>query len=1181
MSLLRLALRSLAYHWRSNLAVSLGVMAATAVLTGALVVGDSVTLSLRHLAIERLGQIDAALVTPHFFREKLAEEVGAAPGFQSNFTASLPAIMLLGTLENPVGDHHRRAGNVAVLGVGQQFWQLGRGAPPKPPVKDEIVLNQPLANQLSVQVGDEVVLRFSQASNVPADSTLGRKTETVRSRRFLVSAIIPAEGLGRFGLRPTQQVPLNAFTAIQPLQEMLGVDGRVNAIFVSGRGADENAIPDAAAEQSLQQSLQPTLADYNISVRKTARGYFNITTDRMLLEPAVESAAEQAFAAAGAQPAFTYLANYILADEGRGKLPYSTVAAIDFSDQPPLGPLVNREGSPIGPLLEDEIVLNSWAADDFAAQGTPVKPGDAIVLTYFEPESTHGKVAESRHSFRLKDITPLSGVADDPNFTPEVKGVTDEASIADWNPPFPYDSKRVRATPPNNQDDLYWRQHRATPKAFIRLEQGRELWGSRFGNATSIRIPPGDDLTEQAIAQKLQQAIKPADLGFEFLPVKRLSLTAAAGTTPFAILFLGFSLFIIAAALLLVMLLFKLGVDSRAAELGILLAVGLRQRWARRMLLVEGGCVALIGASLGALAGIGYAWLMLEGLKTWWLGAISTPFLHLYVDEHSVVHGGFFGVLISLATIIWAVRQTRQVSVRTLLAGRAEENRAVPKRRARRTPWIAAALLIAAIAAGFSATQLAGEEQAGTFMTAGALVLAALLTWIWDRLRDDRRSAVLIGRGALVRLAWRSAARHPLRSTLTIALTAAACFLIVALSAFQLDAPTHGPDFDSGDGGYAFIAQSDQPIYQNLNSAAAREDLGFSTQPEKTLSAAEAAGTRIYSLRVQAGDDASCLNLYQPRQPRILGLPLEFIGQGGFAWTATAAKTVREKNNPWLLLLHKREANAAEEKSPAEADADAIPVVLDQNTALYSLHLSGGVGEVFEIDNPRGGKIRLRVAGLLANSIFQGDLLMSETNFQRLFPDTSGYRFFLASVPPAAGDAAVSTPTALASSTPLPSAAQVADALETALSDYGFVTQSTAARLAMFFAVQNTYLATFRSLGALGLLLGTFGLAAVQLRSVFERRGELALLQATGFRRRRLAQLVLWEDASLLVAGLGTGTVAALVTLCPYWMSGGAGIPWLSIGAMLAVVLIVGVSAGMLAVRAVLRAPLLAALRGN
>ena len=136
MSLFRLALRSLFFHWHSNLAVALGVMAATAVLTGALVVGDSVRGSLRQLAVERLGRIDAALVTPHFFRQELATEVAADPNFKksSEYTAALPAIVLQSTLENPMGQQKFHAGNVAVLGVGPEFWKLGEGSARNLPV---------------------------------------------------------------------------------------------------------------------------------------------------------------------------------------------------------------------------------------------------------------------------------------------------------------------------------------------------------------------------------------------------------------------------------------------------------------------------------------------------------------------------------------------------------------------------------------------------------------------------------------------------------------------------------------------------------------------------------------------------------------------------------------------------------------------------------------------------------------------------------------------------------------------------------------------------------------------------------------------------------------------------------------------------------------------------------------
>jgi putative ABC transport system permease protein len=236
--------------------------------------------------------------------------------------------------------------------------------------------------------------------------------------------------------------------------------------------------------------------------------------------------------------------------------------------------------------------------------------------------------------------------------------------------------------------------------------------------------------------------------------------------------------------------------------------------------------------------------------------------------------------------------------------------------------------------------------------------------------------------------------------------------------------------------------------------------------------------------------------------------------------------------------------------------------MLDQNTALYSLHLYGGVGEIFEIDAPRGGKVNLRVVGLLKNSIFQGELLVSEANFLNLFPEVSGYRYFLVAAAPKKTEA-------------------VATALESQLGDYGFDTQSTTARLAEFFAVQNTYLATFRSLGGLGLLLGTLGLATVQLRNVIERRRELALLRAAGFRQSRLAKLVMLENAALLIAGLGTGIIAALIALAPHLFAGGAGVPWGSLLAMLAIVLVIGLLAGMTAVSAAVRAPLLQALRGD
>ena len=164
---------------------------------------------------------------------------------------------------------------------------------------------------------------------------------------------------------------------------------------------------------------------------------------------------------------------------------------------------------------------------------------------------------------------------------------------------------------------------------------------------------------------------------------------------------------------------------------------------------------------------------------------------------------------------------------------------------------------------------------------------------------------------------------------------------------------------------------------------------------------------------------------------------------------------------------------------------------------------------------------------------------------------------------------------------PAGKAAAVETFLEDKLGDEGFDAADSRSRLGELLAVQNTYISTFQSLGAIGLLLGTFGLAAVQLRSIFERRKELALLRAAGFRRLRLGAMVLLENLLLLLGGLATGTIAAIVTVLPHMLTSGAQVPLADLAIMLGVVLVVGVATGLAAVRATLKAPLVAALRGE
>jgi ABC-type antimicrobial peptide transport system permease subunit len=158
----------------------------------------------------------------------------------------------------------------------------------------------------------------------------------------------------------------------------------------------------------------------------------------------------------------------------------------------------------------------------------------------------------------------------------------------------------------------------------------------------------------------------------------------------------------------------------------------------------------------------------------------------------------------------------------------------------------------------------------------------------------------------------------------------------------------------------------------------------------------------------------------------------------------------------------------------------------------------------------------------------------------------------------------------------------VAAAVAAGAADLGADVIPTVQRLAEFHKVENTYLSTFQALGGLGLLVGTVGLAAVVLRNVLERRRELALLGACGYRRAHIVVIVLAENALLLAWGLAVGALCAVVAIAPAVADRGGRLTVAASGSWLLVaVLIAGLLSSVVATRAALRAPLLDALRAE
>jgi ABC-type antimicrobial peptide transport system permease subunit len=1140
MTLASLVRRSLAYYRLTNLAVILGVATAVTVLAGALLVGDSVRGSLRDLVLQRLGRTDIAVVSTEFFRERLAIDLHADPAFENDFDDVCPIVAVPGI----VGDQQsgRRSARVQVYGVDHRFWILNGIARAAPLERDEALLSEPLAREIGAGEGSTVIVRVQRPSDIPLESLHGRKEDIGRSIRLTVKHVLSARELGEFSLQPRQGDVRAAFVALPRLQDDLEVVGRVNTLLLAGRGgvAPDLKVGPTAGPPTLETRAiellrrRAALEDVGLKTRVLeARQLVSLETQGTLIDAPRE---EAAMAAARelrlpATPVMTYLVNGI--KTATHVIPYSLVTATELTA---FVPDLKSDDSGLPP-----IVLNEWAARDLA-----VKPGDRVALDYFVWEDP-GRLTSRTSAFRVAAVVPIAGAAADRDFAPAYPGITESDTLRDWDPPFPIDLRRIRPV-----DEDYWRQYRTTPKAFVPEEFGRASWSSRYGSLTSIRFapPPGTPPAAAAeqFAARLRAGIDPIALGLTVRPVRAEGLAASRGATDFGEYFAYFSFFLVVSAVLLAALFFKLGVEQRVREVGLLRAVGFTTPAVTRLFAAEAAALSGIGSAIGLLGAIAYAALMITGLRTWWVGAVGTTAITLHVSGVSLLAGVGGGVVAALVCSWWTLRGLARVSERRLLAGEIGiEKLRIEKSEFRirilnshfliRNFATVAFLLVAVLL--LIGASFGWIGRTGAFFGAGASLLLSALFAIAFVMRRPTRTPIA-GRGwrPVARLGLRNASYRPARSVLAIAVIASATFILISVGAFRRDNRVDMSDPHSGTGGYPLIVETVMPFVHDPNSPEGRSELGV---PSDTTIAIE-------PFRVRPGDDASCLNLYEPKQPKIVGVRRGFTAEGRFEFAGSLKGAERE--NPWLLLER-------------EQDDGAIPVIADANSMTYVLHKS--LGDEIAID--RGGapehEIRLRLVAALSDSIFQSELLMSEANFLKLFPEDEGYRLLLVNAPP---DRVQS----------------VAAGIEDRLSDAGADAVATADRLAEFHRVENTYLATFQTLGGLGLLVGTIGLAAVLLRNVLERRRELALLGAVGYGRGRLFTIVIAESTLLLVCGLAVGAVSALLAIMPAAADHGGRLP-AGAGAALMVfgVLATGLVSSIVAARAALQARLLDALRNE
>ena len=1188
--------RSLRYHWRSHLGVVLGAAIGSAALIGALVVGDSVRESLREQALVRLGQVQLALnAGDRLFLSALADALQNSISDRDSRSIPVTAALIIGGAAS-TANGSTRVNQMWIIGVDPEFWKLAEQAPTVttlPP--GHILLNQSLANALGATNGDSIIVRVPKLYGLSGDFAVSQKSDAAVALRFTVQAVIGDREFGNFNLQASPSAPHNAFVPLKELQSKLGLAEQANLILAGGnQPKEESSRYTSYLRVTAQSELTAlwTLIDAQMHLGMAINpSWLELKTPRVFLDPPVTRAALTIDT--NTQPILTYLATLLQA--GTNAAPYSMVTAAGGPWTPP-------------DMRDDEILVSQWLADDLN-----VRPGDEVAMSYFLPESG-AQLQEATNTFRVRAIVPMEMPWADRTLMPDFPGIEKAESTSDWDAGFPLTYK-VRP-----KDDDYWKQHRGTPKAFITLAAGQKMWGNRFGNLTAIRFPiptnapltpalspgerenrspavgrrkaddtsvvselsrdgqslsplpggegqgEGERKTQTAesfraeLEKKILANLKPEELGLRFEPVREQALKAAEGSQDFGGLFLGFSFFVILAALLLMAMLFQFGLEQRAPEIGTLLALGFTPKHVRRLLLREGVALAFVGGIIGTLGGLSYAKAMIHGLTTIWRDAVGASALNFHFTAQTLFIGLIASVAVSAVTIWLALRKFVKRPARELLVGDIGGEQS--KVRSLKSTVVGAGALLVALGLVGYAMATGDTSNAGIFFGAGALVLMSGLSFAsaWLGMlggapnsgsarpaqpaqRADQEIGATITFGSL---ALRGCARRRKRSLATVAMLACGSFLIVSIGVFRQDANRDAWKRSSGTGGFAFIGETTMPVVQDLNAQSGRDFFALSDR--------DLQGVSFVPFRVREGDEASCLNLNVAQKPRLLGVKPELLTERlAFSFSRLMEGTFT-KVHPWSLLSK----TSIPDRAPVEQDE--IPAIGDANSIQWAMKKK--VGDTIDYVDERGQPFKVRIVGAVANSILQGQLIIDETEFVKRFPGESGYRMFLIDAP---------------SNT----VSQVSATLSRAMQDVGLELTPAAQRLDQFNAVQNTYLGTFQVLGGLGLLLGSVGLGIVVLRNVLERRGELALLMAVGFRKRQVQRLLLMENTALLAAGLALGVVAAAVAVMPALLSPGAQLPVASLALTLGAVLINGAAWTWAATRLALRGDLLAALRSE
>jgi len=1073
---------------RSVLPLFLALLVPAASIMAPLMMGASFQATLKEEIFRGLGQVDEMVRSKGMMRPGIFEALKSDTTLAGMTDGLAPALILPGILTGPTG---KRDPNVDFIGVDGNISSLGDfrakdGASLNIPIPaGEAYVREDAALKVYADPGDNVLATLQDPEySLESVYTPGAQ---LTNASMEVGAVVKEDGLGALDLAPRGVTRRTVFVDLAWLQGITGKSG-FNTILVSNNGDARGgvAMTNEVAKYlrtrldelaGLEEGGFAVFAENGYAKLESSDIFFNKEYAQKVRNIGVDVSSVSVLT--------TYFVNMLM--KGDRRVAYSTVTAFDPVEDAPFGKFYEN-GSGLatdGAISDKEMVLTSYTAGRLNAS-----VGDMVTLNYTVYDRYFQK-SDNYADFTVKHIVDLDGKADDPGLMPPFPGIKGKTSCGDWKPPVPIDYGIMVG-----EDLAYWQTHGGAPKAYITLAQGQRMWGNDLGNITTVKALPASGVTVDQLATRislgLNSSLSAPELGVVVVTVKLTSLQSVGGLGIVTESLVSFGSAVTLSGMVLIIVVVQTNIESRKREIGILRSLGISRRGIAGMFTLEGVMLSLGASAMGTLVGAMFAWLGVLATNMLWSVILPVKAAFFAPDALTTIAGFAGGFIASVMAFALGARSASRGSVVAVLRALPEEKSGTGTHRPRKGAALAelvAAITVLALV-GYFLSRSAGEMVLLVYFVIGDLMVLAAGLIIHRNI--EGLSVALSSRMRSGRIALMYPTRFAKRTTAYVLVYALVTFPLITLFAY---APMQGSGLDAQTelrgGGYDVLGISNAPLFFDITNESERVSRNITDFP----SVSEL--LPILSFGSQGG---TCSNLNSKAPPRLLGANAAFASESKIPFAQTADGSTGKK--AWSLL--------------ERTVATDIPVFADYTTAVWILQK--GIGDRLRIADEEGKAVDLKLAGILHDSIFQGSVFISEGNLRALYPTQSQYDHFLlkvgSDVKGTGGDRDAQ-------------ARAVADSFGSALADYGMSARPVKEIVAELISVDLAYASMLQAMMVSGVLLGTLGFGAKVAREALERRHELGVMRAIGFKKRSLLGLLVGENLFIFALGFGAALLAA------------------------------------------------------